>query len=64
MGNGEYKTRELLQKTGAYGWAQTSNEGRAEKEGLVKRSVVKNKIYNGLTTDGKRVIKFAEEIGV
>jgi hypothetical protein len=63
IGNGEYNTRELLQRIGAYGYGHRLLM-KAEKEGLVKRSIVKNKIYNKLTSDGKRIIKVAREIGV
>jgi hypothetical protein len=31
---------------------------------LVQRKVVKNKVYNKLTRDGKKVVKLAKEIGV
>jgi hypothetical protein len=37
---------------------------RHKKRGLVDRKTVKNKVFNKLTTDGKKIVKIAKEIGV
>jgi hypothetical protein len=37
---------------------------RAEKIGLVQRKVEKNRVYNKLTVDGKKVVQLAKQIGV
>jgi hypothetical protein len=50
MGDKEYQTRELLLK--------------AEKNRLVERKIVKNRMYNKLTKEGKQVVRLAKEIGV
>ena len=58
-----YPTRELLTKLGAYGYGHKMLL-KAEKRGLVDRKSVKNKIFNKLTEDGKKLVKLAREIGV
>ncbi|MFZ0315847.1 MAG: hypothetical protein WAL23_02795 [Nitrososphaeraceae archaeon] len=58
-----YPTRELLTKLGAYGYGHKLLL-KAQKRGLVARKGVKNKVYNSLTEDGKRLVKLAKEIGV
>ncbi len=63
IGYAEYPTRELLQKLGAYGYGHKLLL-KAQRNGLVQRKVVKNKIYNRLTRDGKKLIKLSNEIGV
>lgn len=63
IGYSEYPTRELLQRLGAYGYGHKLLL-RAQRNGLVQRKVVKNKVYNKLTVDGKKLIKLAKEIGV
>ncbi len=63
IGYSEYSTRELLQKLGAYGYGHKLLL-KAQRTGLVQRKVVKNKVYNKLTSDGKKVVKLAREIGV
>jgi hypothetical protein len=59
----EYPTRELLTKLGTYGYGHKLLL-KAEKRGLVDRRTVKKKVFNRLTTDGKKVVKIAKEIGV
>jgi hypothetical protein len=63
IGYSEYPTRELLQRLGAYGYGHKLLL-KAQRIGLVQRKVVKNKVYNKLTGDGKKLIKLAKEIGV
>jgi hypothetical protein len=64
LGTGKgYPTRELLTKLGAYGYGHKMLL-KAEKRGLVDRKNVKNKIFNKLTEDGKKLVKLAREIGV
>ena len=58
-----YPTRELLTKLGAYGYGHKLLL-KAQKRGLVARKSVKNKVYNSLTEDGKRLVKLAKEISV
>ena len=58
-----YSTRELLTKLGAYGYGHKLLL-KADKLGLVDRKTVKNKIFNNLTADGKKIIALAKEIGV
>jgi hypothetical protein len=58
-----YATRELLTKLGAYGYGHKLLL-KADKLGLVDRKTVKNKIFNSLTGDGKKIIALAKEIGV
>jgi hypothetical protein len=58
-----YATRELLTKLGAYGYGHKLLL-QADKLGLVDRKTVKNKIFNSLTADGKKIIALAKEIGV
>jgi hypothetical protein len=58
-----YPTRELLTKLGSYGYGHKVLL-KAEKRGLVDRKSVKNKIFNKLTEDGKKLVKLAREIGV
>jgi hypothetical protein len=63
IGNHEYHTRELLKKVGAYGYGHKLLL-EAEKKGLVKRRIVKNRMYNKLTKKGQDLIKLARQIGV
>jgi DNA-binding HxlR family transcriptional regulator len=63
IGDKEYHTRELLKKMGAYGYGHKLLL-EAERKGLVKRTIVKNRMYNRLTKKGKDVIKLAKQIGV
>jgi predicted transcriptional regulator len=63
IGNREYPTRKLLKRLGAYGYGHKLLL-RAEKKGLVERTMVKNKIQNRLTPNGKKILKLAKEIGV
>ena len=63
IGNQEYHTRELLKKVGAYGYGHKLLL-EAEKKGLVKRRIEKNRMYNKLTRKGQDVIKLAKQIGV
>ena len=58
-----YPTRELLNKLGAYGYGHKQLL-KAQKRGLVSRKSVKNKVFNSLTEDGKKLVKLAREIGV
>ena len=58
-----YPTRELLTKLGAYGYGHELLL-KAHKRGLVARKSVKNKVFNSLTEDGKKLVKLAKEIGV
>jgi hypothetical protein len=37
---------------------------KAEANKLIKRRLVKNKLYNNLTKDGKKIVELAREIGV
>ena len=59
----EYPTRELLTKLGAYSYGHKLLL-RAQKRGLVDRRTVKNKVFNRLTTDGKKIVKLARAIGI
>ena len=63
IGNSDYPKRELLNKLGAYGYGHKLLV-RAEKIGLVQRKVEKNRVYNKLTVDGKKVVQLAKQIGV
>ncbi|HEY6949016.1 MAG TPA: hypothetical protein VI146_00270 [Nitrososphaeraceae archaeon] len=64
IGTGKgYPTRELLNKLGAYGYGHKQLL-KAQKRGLVSRKSVKNKVFNSLTEDGKKLVKLAREIGV
>ena len=64
LGTGRgYSTRELLTKLGAYGYGHKLLL-KAQKRGLVARKSVKNKVYNSLTEDGKKLVKLSKEIGV
>ncbi len=63
IGNQEYHTREILKRVGAYGYGHKLLL-EAEKKGLVKRRIVKNRMYNKLTRKGQDVIKLAKQIGV
>ena len=58
-----YSTRELLTKLGAYGYGHKLLL-QADKLGLVDRKTVKNKVFNTLTSDGKKIVTIAKEIGV
>jgi hypothetical protein len=53
----------LLTKLGAYGYGHKQLL-KAQKRGLVARKSVKNKVFNNLTEDGKKLVKLAREIGV
>jgi hypothetical protein len=64
IGQGKgYPTRELLTKLGAYGYGHKLLL-KAHKRGLVHRKTVKNKVYNSLTSDGKKIVMIAKEIGL
>jgi DNA-binding HxlR family transcriptional regulator len=63
IGDHEYHTRELLKKVGAYGYGHKLLL-EAEEKGLVKRRIVKNRMYNKLTKKGQDLIKLARQIGV
>ncbi|MDQ5868674.1 MAG: hypothetical protein M3530_02980 [Thermoproteota archaeon] len=64
IGQGKgYPTRELLTKLGAYGYGHKLLL-KAHKRGLVDRKNVKNKVFNTLTIDGKKIVMLAKEIGV
>jgi hypothetical protein len=64
LGTGRgYSTRELLTKLGAYGYGHKQLL-KAQKRGLLARRSVKNKVFNNLTEDGKKLVKRAKEIGV
>ena len=54
-----YPTRELLTKLGAYGYGHKLLL-KAQKRGLVARKSVKNKVFNILTEDGKKLVKLAK----
>ena len=41
-----------------------TNYFKAQKRGLVERKTVKNKVFNKLTSDGKKIVMIAKEIGV
>ncbi len=58
-----YSTRELLSKLGAYGYGHKLLL-KADKLGLVDRKNVKNKVLNTLTSDGKKIVALAKEVGV
>ena len=58
-----YSTRELLTKLGAYGYGHKLLL-QADKLGLVDRKTVKNKVFNSLTGDGKKIVMIAKELGV
>ncbi|MGA8844827.1 MAG: hypothetical protein WB511_14680 [Nitrososphaeraceae archaeon] len=58
-----YSTRDLLTKLGAYGYGHKLLL-QADKLGLVDRKTVKNKIFNSLTSDGKKIVMIAKEVGV
>ena len=58
-----YSTRDLLTKLGAYGYGHKLLL-QADKLGLVDRKTVKNKVFNSLTSDGKKIVMIAKEIGV
>jgi hypothetical protein len=64
IGTGKgYSTRDLLTKLGAYGYGHKLLL-QADKLGLVDRKTVKNKVFNSLTSDGKKIVMIAKEIGV
>ena len=58
-----YTTRELLTKLGAYGYGHKLLL-QADKLGLVDRKTVKNKVFDSLTSDGKKIVMIAKEIDV
>ena len=58
-----YSTRDLLTKLGAYGYGHKLLL-QADKLGLVDRKTVKNKVFNSITSDGKKIIMIAKEIDV
>ena len=58
-----YPTRELLTKLGAYGYGHKLLL-KADKLGLVDRKTVKNKIFNTLSSEGKKLVNLAKEVGV
>jgi len=53
----------LLKKLGAYGYGHKLLL-KASERGLVERNIVKNRTYNKLTKEGKKMLKLAAEIGV
>jgi hypothetical protein len=64
IGTGKgYSTRELLTKLGAYGYGHKLLL-RADKLGLVDRKTIKNKVFNTLTSEGKKLVMLAKEVGV
>ena len=64
IGTGKgYSTRELLTKLGAYGYGHKLLL-QADKLGLVDRKTVKNKVFNTLTSEGKKLVNLAKEVGV
>ena len=64
IGTGKgYSTRELLTKLGAYGYGHKLLL-QADKLGLVDRKTVKNKVFNSLTSEGKKLVNLAKEVGV
>lgn len=64
IGQGKgYPTRELLTNLGAYGYGHKLLL-KAHKRGLVDRKTVKNKVYNSLTSDGRKIVMIAREIGL
>jgi len=63
IGENEYSTRDLLKKLGAYGYGHKLLLKAAERK-LVERKIVKNRTYNKLTREGKKMLKLAAEIGV
>ena len=58
-----YSTRDLLTKLGAYGYGHKLLL-QADKLGLVDRKTVKNKVFNTLTSEGKKLVNLAKEVGV
>ena len=52
-----------MKKLGAYGYGHKLLL-KAEERKLVERNNVKNKTYNKLTKEGKKIIRLAKEIGV
>ena len=62
MGKG-YSTRDLLTKLGAYGYGHKLLL-QADKLGLVDRKTVKNKVFNTLSSEGKKLVNLAKEVGV
>jgi hypothetical protein len=58
-----YSTRELLTKLGAYGYGHKLLL-QADKLGLVDRKTVKNKVFNTLSSEGKKLVNLAKEVGV
>ena len=58
-----YSTRDLLTKLGAYGYGHKLLL-QADILGLMDRKTVKNKVFNSLTSDGKKILMIAKEIGV
>src|SRR6476659_6776730 len=63
IGENEYSTRDLLKKLGAYGYGHKLLL-KASERWLVERNIVKNRTYNKLTKEGKKMLKLAAEIGV
>ena len=63
IGESEYSTRDLLKKLGAYGYGHKLLLKAADRK-LVERKIVKNRTYNKLTREGKKMLKLAAEIGV
>ena len=58
-----YSTRDLLTKLGAYGYGHKLLL-KADKLGLVNRKTVNNKVFNTLTSEGKKLVLLAKEVGV
>ena len=63
IGEKEYSTRDLLKKLGAYGYGHKLLL-KASERGLVERNIAKNRTYNKLTKEGKKMLRLAAEIGV
>jgi hypothetical protein len=66
VGQGKrYPTRELLTKLGAYGYGYGHKLLlKAHKRGLVDRKTVKSKVYNSLSSGGRKIVMIAREIGL
>ena len=52
-----------MTKLGAYGYGHKLLL-KADKLGLVDRKTVKNKVFNTLTSEGKKFVILAKEVGV
>ena len=45
-------------------WIRTQIAFKGTEKGLVERKTVKNKVFNKLTSDGKKIVMIAKQIGV